>query len=184
MRAALLAALLATLAAVSFEGARVRAAAIDSSVDDADVLARHKLVIPVEGVKRDRLRDNFAEGRPGHRHEALDILAPRGTPVIAAGDGRVVKLFHSLAGGLTVYQFDSDERFAYYYAHLDRYAEGLKENTPLKRGDLVGYVGTTGNAPPNTPHLHFTIFRLGPEKRWWKGTAVDPYPFLAEFHRQ
>jgi murein DD-endopeptidase MepM/ murein hydrolase activator NlpD len=183
VRAALIAALLAALSAVSFEAVRVRAAAIDSSLGDADILSRHKLLIPVEGVPRAALRDNFDEGRPGHKHEALDILAPRGTPVVAAGDGRVAKLFRSVAGGITVYQFDSDERFVYYYAHLDRYAEGLKEGAPLKRGDLVGYVGTTGNAPKNTPHLHFAIMRMGPEKRWWKGTAVDPYPFLADFRR-
>ena len=110
-------------------------------------------------------------------------MAPRGTPVVAAGDGRVAKLFTSAAGGITLYQFDPEERFAYYYAHLDRYAEGIKEGLVLKRGDLVGYVGTSGNAPPNAPHLHFTIFRLGPDKKWWKGTAVNPFPFLDEFRR-
>jgi len=183
VRSALLAALLATLIGVSVQTVRVRAAALDSSVADSDLLAQHKLLIPVEGIPRSQLRDNFDEGRPGHKHEALDILAPRGTPVIAAGDGKIVKLFRSVAGGITLYQFDSDERFAYYYAHLDRYAEGVRENMPVKRGDLIGYVGTTGNAPKNTPHLHFTIFRLGPDKRWWKGTAVNPYPFLAEFRR-
>ena len=146
---------------------------------DVEVLQKHDLAIPVEGVKARDLRDNFEEGRGKRRHEAIDILAPRGTPVLAAGDGRVVKLFTSAAGGLTVYQFDSDDRFVYYYAHLERYAEGLKQGAVLKRGDLVGYVGTTGNAPKNTPHLHFAIFRLGPEKQWWKGTAINPYPALA-----
>jgi peptidoglycan LD-endopeptidase LytH len=90
-----------------------------------------------------------------------------------------VKLFNSVPGGLAVYQFDRDEQFAFYYAHLDRYAEGLKEGATLKRGDVLGYVGTTGNAPPNAPHLHFTIFKLGPDKRWWKGTPINPYPYLA-----
>jgi murein DD-endopeptidase MepM/ murein hydrolase activator NlpD len=90
----------------------------------------------------------------------------------------VAKLFTSAAGGLTVYQFDSGEQFTYYYAHLDRYAADLKEGTLLKRGDLVGYVGSTGNAPASAPHLHFTIFRLGPDKRWWKGPAVNPFPYL------
>jgi murein DD-endopeptidase MepM/ murein hydrolase activator NlpD len=175
--------LLAALGAVSLETVRVRAAAIESSVDDTQLLASRKLLIPVEGLPRANLRDNFTEGRGKRKHEALDIMAPRGTAVIAAGDGRVVKLFNSVAGGLTVYQFDPDEEFAYYYAHLDRYAEGLKEGVMLKRGDLLGYVGTTGNAPPNAPHLHFTIFRMGPEKRWWKGTAVNPFPFLHEYVR-
>ncbi len=150
------------------------------SADDIQALQRRRLAIPVKGVEASALRDNFDESRGKRRHEALDILAPRGTPVVATGDGRVARLFTSAAGGITVYQFDPDERFVYYYAHLDRYADGLKEGARLKKGDLVGYVGTSGNAPKNTPHLHFTIFRLGPEKRWWKGTALNPYPFLVE----
>ena len=145
---------------------------------DQEALESLRLLIPVKGVDRKALRDNFDEYRGRNRHEALDIMAPRGTLVLAAGDGRVVKLFNSVPGGLTVYQFDRDEQFAFYYAHLDRYAEGLKEGTTLKRGDVLGYVGNTGNAPPNAPHLHFTIFKLGPDKRWWKGTAINPYPYL------
>ena len=180
MRAALLAALLATLSAVSFEAVRVRAAAIESSPDDADVLAGHKLLIPVEGVKRAGLRDNFDEGRPGHRHEALDILAPRGTPVIAAGDGRVAKLFRSLAGGITVYQFDSDERFVYYYAHLDHYRKGISEGDALEQGDTIGFVGTTGNAPPDIPHLHFQVMLMPDDGKWWTGIPVNPRPLFVE----
>jgi murein DD-endopeptidase MepM/ murein hydrolase activator NlpD len=139
----------------------------------------------VQGVARARLRDNFDEGRGGggRRHDALDIMAPRGTPVVAVDDGRVTKLFKSAAGGLTVYQFDPDERFVYYYAHLDRYAEGLREGAPVKRGQVIGYVGSTGNATPGAPHLHFTIFRLGPDKRWWKGVALNPFPFLGDAPR-
>ncbi|HXN16250.1 MAG TPA: M23 family metallopeptidase, partial [Usitatibacter sp.] len=102
------------------------------------------LLIPVLGVDRARIRDNFEERRGGRRHEALDIMAARGTPVVAVDDGRVAKLFTSAAGGLTVYQFDPEEMFAYYYAHLDRYGESLREGMTLKRGDLVGYVGSTG----------------------------------------
>ena len=174
-----------SLAFLSIAGAtystRAASAGAAQSVDafDLQILEKRGLAIPVKGVAAKELRDNFAEGRAKRHHEAIDILAPRGTPVIATGDGRVVKLFTSLAGGITVYQFDPDERFAYYYAHLDRYAEGLVEGSMLKRGELVGYVGTSGNAPKNTPHLHFAIFRLGPEKRWWKGAPVNPYPFLA-----
>ena len=175
--------LLGVLGTVSLETRRLRAAAIESSVDDTQLLAKHKLLIPVEGVAQGMLRDTFDEGRGKRKHEALDIMAPRGTPVIAAGDGKIVKLFRSVAGGITLYQFDAEEKFAYYYAHLDRYAEGIKEGQVLKRGDLLGYVGTTGNAPPNAPHLHFQIFRLGPDKRWWKGTAVNPFPFLADVRR-
>ena len=151
-----------------------------ANADEMQLLASRRLLIPVEGVDRSRLRDNFDEGRGSRRHDALDIMAARGTPVRAVDSGRVAKLFDSKAGGLTVYQFDRDEKYAYYYAHLDRYAQGLKEGALLARGDMVGYVGTTGNATPTAPHLHFTIFRLGPDRKWWKGTAVNPYPFLVE----
>ena len=137
------------------------------------------LGFPIAGYRLMDLKDTFHETRGGQRrHEAIDILAPRGTPVVAVGDGRVEKLFTSEQGGLTVYQFDERERFCYYYAHLDRYAEGLKEGTILKRGNRVGYVGTTGNAPKATPHLHFAVFKLGPEKRWWEGTPLNPFPLF------
>jgi murein DD-endopeptidase MepM/ murein hydrolase activator NlpD len=141
-------------------------------------IADRKLLFPVKGFNLTNLRDNFDEERGKRRHEALDIMAARGTPVIAVDDGRVAKLFRSAAGGITVYQFDRDERYVYYYAHLDGYAQGLAEGTMLKRGDLVGFVGSTGNAPAHAPHLHFTIFELGPEKKWWKGRAINPYPLL------
>ena len=138
------------------------------------------LLMPVQGYDVKNLRDNFDETRGGVRkHEALDIMAPRGTPVVAVDDGVVTKLFRSIAGGITIYQYDRSETFVYYYAHLDRYADGLKEGQVLKRGDVIGYVGTTGNAPANAPHLHFTIFELGPEKKWWRGKAVNPFPYLA-----
>jgi murein DD-endopeptidase MepM/ murein hydrolase activator NlpD len=139
-----------------------------------------RLEMPVQGFDPKNLRDNFDETRGGLRkHEALDIMAARGTPVVAADDGVVTKLFRSLAGGITIYQYDKSESFAYYYAHLDRYADGLREGQAVKRGEVIGYVGTTGNAPANAPHLHFTIFELGPEKKWWRGKAVNPYPYLA-----
>jgi murein DD-endopeptidase MepM/ murein hydrolase activator NlpD len=94
-----------------------------------------------------------------------------------------VKLFYSVPGGRTIYQFDPEQQFAYYYAHLDGYAEGVKEGMAVKRGDVLGYVGSTGNANAAAPHLHFAIFRLGPERRWWQGTAIDPYPWLNELVR-
>ena len=121
----------------------------------------------------------FDEVRGTRRHEAIDIMAPRGTPVIAADDGVVKKLFISVPGGMTVYEFDPDQRFCYYYAHLDRYADGLHEGQLLHRGEVLGYVGTTGNAAENAPHLHFAVIRLDAEKRWWKGDYVNPYPLLA-----
>ena len=144
----------------------------------ADSSAPRPMIIPVAGVDRSAMRDMFNEVRGNHRHEAIDILAPRGTPVIAADDGVVRKLFTSGAGGLTVYEFDPDQRYCYYYAHLDAYAAGLHEGQVLHRGEVLGYVGTTGNAPKNTPHLHFALIRLDPDRRWWKGTYVNPYPLL------
>lgn len=140
-----------------------------------------KLLVPVEGVALAQLSDTFDQPRGQERHhEALDIMAPAGTPVRAAGDGRVVKLFNSKPGGITLYQFDPSEKHAYYYAHLQRYADGVKEGMQLKRGDLIGYVGATGNADPNAPHLHFAVVALTPEKQWWKGTPVNPYPMLGD----
>ncbi len=142
------------------------------------LLASRQLIIPIEGVARGALRNNFDEVRGKRRHDALDIMAKRGTPVLAADDGKVAKLFRSEFGGITVYQYDRDAKFIYYYAHLDRYAKDLAEGQFLKRGQVLGYVGSTGNAPPTAPHLHFAIFKLGSDKRWWKGTAVNPFPYL------
>jgi murein DD-endopeptidase MepM/ murein hydrolase activator NlpD len=142
--------------------------------------APRPLMMPVAGIDPSTIRDNFDEMRGGatRRHDALDILAPRGTPVVAADDGTLKKLFISVPGGLTVYEFDPDQRYCYYYAHLDAYAPGLHEGQFLRRGDLVGYVGTTGNAPKDAPHLHFAVIRLDPDKRWWTGTPINPYPLL------
>ena len=137
-----------------------------------------RLVIPVAGVRATQLIDSYQDGRPGHRHEAIDIMAPSGTPVLAAADGPLVKLFTSVPGGLTVYQFDRQGRYAFYYAHLDRYASGMAEGMPLQRGQLIGYVGTCGNAPGHVPHLHFEVHRLGPEKQWWQGAPMNPFTAL------
>jgi peptidoglycan LD-endopeptidase LytH len=145
---------------------------------DRDAALPGPLRVPVAGVVPGELRDTFDQRRGDGRHEAIDIAAPRGTPVEAVADGRIVKLFRSVPGGLTVYQFSADERYVYYYAHLDRYAEGLREGATVQAGEVLGYVGTSGNAPANAPHLHFAIFRLGPERAWWKGTPINPYPLL------
>jgi len=137
------------------------------------------LIIPVQGVVATDLRDDFNQPRSdGRTHGALDILAPHGTPVIAAVDGTIRKLFFSGAGGITIYQFDRAEERVYYYAHLDRYADGLAEGLFVPQGTVIGYVGATGNAH-GTNHLHFAIELLPPTKEWWKGTPVDPYPLLA-----
>jgi murein DD-endopeptidase MepM/ murein hydrolase activator NlpD len=137
------------------------------------------LLLPVSGIAPGQLQDTFTDARGGRVHEAIDILAPHGTPVLATDDGAVVKLFDSRKGGVTVYQFDPSQTYAYYYAHLDRYADGLREGVYIHKGDVVGYVGSTGNADPGAPHLHFQIFRLTSEKRWWQGAPVNPYPYLA-----
>jgi murein DD-endopeptidase MepM/ murein hydrolase activator NlpD len=153
-------------------------AAVSSSALDATLSGR-QLDVPVQGFDPRKLRDTFAERRNGEAHEALDIPAPRGTAVVAVEPGRIAKLFTSVPGGLTIYQFDPAGRYAYYYAHLDRYAEGLAEGAEVKQGQVIGYVGSTGNARADAPHLHFAIFRLGPERQWWKGTAVNPFPYLS-----
>jgi murein DD-endopeptidase MepM/ murein hydrolase activator NlpD len=139
-----------------------------------DLRARF-LTLPVEGTRPDQLVASFDDGRGDRRHEAIDILAPLGTPVVAVESGRIEKLFVSERGGLTIYQFDPLGRYAYYYAHLSRYADGLHEGQEVSRGQVLGHVGVSGNAPPDTPHLHFAIFQLGPEQEWWKGTPIDPY---------
>ena len=136
------------------------------------------LTIPVAGVKKEELLDTFNEMRGTRRHEALDIPAPRGTPVLAATDGRLLRLYTSQRGGLMIYTTDARERFILMYAHLDSYADGVSDGAALRRGQVIGYVGTTGNAPPNVPHLHFAIARSTDVSRWWEGTPVDPLPLL------
>jgi murein DD-endopeptidase MepM/ murein hydrolase activator NlpD len=137
------------------------------------------MLLPVAGIKPSQLTDTFNQARGSERrHEALDIMAARGTPVVAAVDGKVEKLFTSKQGGLTIYEFNTAATHVYYYAPLDHYAAGLVEGMPLRRGDVIGYVGSTGNASPEAPHLHFAIFELGPEKHWWQGSAINPYPLL------
>ena len=146
----------------------------------ADTFPR-PLIIPVQGASTKDIQDTFNDTRDGVRkHEAVDIIAPRGTPVVAADDGVVKKLFLSKPGGITLYQFDPTEQYCYYYAHLNGYAAGVHEGMKVQRGQVIAYVGSTGNADPNAPHLHFAILLLGPEKRWWQGTPIDPYPVLIQ----
>ena len=137
------------------------------------------MLAPVQGVKREDLRDSFTAIREGNlRHNAIDILAPRNTPVLAVEDGTIAKLFNSKAGGLTVYQFDPTSTYVYYYAHLERYADGLREGDRVHRQQVLGYVGTSGNAPKDSPHLHFEIAKLPASKHWWQGTPINPYLVL------
>jgi peptidoglycan LD-endopeptidase LytH len=148
--------------------------------EGARLLAQRPLLVPVAGVPPSSLSDHYELARGGRVHEAIDIMAPAGTPVVAVDDGRIAKLFTSQGGGgLTVYHYDPSSQLAYYYAHLQRYAEGLREGMEVKRGDLIGYVGSSGNANPQAPHLHFAVFRLGTPPKWWEGEAVNPYPALS-----
>jgi murein DD-endopeptidase MepM/ murein hydrolase activator NlpD len=155
------------------------AAIIGPPASSPEELKDRDLLIPIDGVKPEQLTRQFSDERSGsRRHEAIDILAPRNSPIRAVEDGTIAKLFLSKAGGITIYQFDPSTNFCYYYAHLERYADGLREGQPVKKGQVIGFVGTSGNAPKNTPHLHFAIFRLTDAKRWWEGTAIDPYDVL------
>lgn len=156
-----------------------RTGIIPKTAPEAKTLEARNLLIPVQGIAPDKLVRSFHEMRSGSReHEAIDILAPMGTPVVAVEDGTIARLFVSKAGGNTIYQFDPGREYSYYYAHLDRYADGLKEGAAVSRGQVIGYVGISGNAPKNTPHLHFAIFRLTPERQWWTGTPIDPFDIL------
>jgi murein DD-endopeptidase MepM/ murein hydrolase activator NlpD len=148
------------------------------TLSDLQVL-RHEMQVPVSGISPSMLHDTYDELRDGTRpHEALDILAARGTPVLSAANGRVLKLFNSKAGGLMVYASDSTQRFILMYGHLDAYQPGLAAGQVLHRGQPLGIVGTTGNDPATVPHLHFAIARSSNINEWWKGAPVNPYPLL------
>jgi murein DD-endopeptidase MepM/ murein hydrolase activator NlpD len=140
------------------------------------------LAIPVVGIRADQLSNTFTDSRGGGRrvHNAIDIMAPRGTPVIAATDGIVEKLFFSRGGGgITAYVRSTDGKWLHYYAHLDSYAPGLREGGRIRRGDPIGTVGISGNANPSGPHLHYAIYRMNAGERWWQGVPINPYPQLA-----
>jgi peptidoglycan LD-endopeptidase LytH len=152
------------------------------TVAEGVVVGPTGLAIPVAGIKPDQLVDTYTQARAGGQrtHDAIDIMAPEGTPVIAAAPGRIEKLFFSNGGGgVTAYVRSPDRRWSYYYAHLLSYAPGLAEGQQVRRGQVIGRVGHTGNANPAGPHLHFAILRMNPGERWWQGTAINPYPLLA-----
>jgi len=156
-----------------------RPAASATVAESGAPAAEGRLTIPVAGVAAGELVDSFADDRGGRRHEAIDIIAPAGTAVVAAGPGTVEKLFLSDAGGNTVYVRSDDRRTIHYYAHLQAYAAGLAEGQPVRRGQRLGSVGWSGNADPNAPHLHFAVRRLSPEAQWWEpAVAIDPFPLF------
>jgi len=158
---------------------------VDLADADLQYLNSEKLLIPVAGVNSSQLRDTFADARSeGRLHEAIDIAAPRATPVLAAADGTTARLFNSRLGGTTLYEFDKTGRFVFYYAHLSAYADGITEGRDLRKGDVVGYVGDTGNAGPGNFHLHFAISKLDTPWKWYPAErAIDPYPLLAGSER-
>jgi len=148
---------------------------------DATAVAHlSSLVFPVAGVDSTRLDDSFEDARDGgaRKHQAIDIMAPRGSAVLAVQDGRILRLAKSAKGGTTIYATDVEEQFVYYYAHLDRYHANVYAGRPLLRGDTIGYVGTSGNAPKNVPHLHFQVMRMPADRKYWVGQPINPFPLL------
>lgn len=181
---------MAVFVALTIAGCARQTTSVDSlpvAVSDADreFFEDHPLMVPVDGVSPRDLRDSFNAPRgPGRTHRATDILAPRGTPVVAAIDGQVIRLRQNAAGGTTAYLVDDERRYVYYYAHLDHYADAVTEGLRVRQGDLIGYVGTSGNAPSDTPHLHFQAMRLSEGQRdWWNGTPVDVRSFMTRTGR-
>jgi murein DD-endopeptidase MepM/ murein hydrolase activator NlpD len=168
---------------VTQQAEAVRNPAPDATTAPADATAvahLQGLFFPVAGMDSTRLDDSFDDPRDGgvRKHHAIDIMAPRGSAVLAVQDGRILRLSKSAKGGTTVYATDLEERFVYYYAHLDKYHGNVYAGRPLLRGDTIGYVGTTGNAPKNVPHLHFQVMRMPPDKKYWVGEPINPYPLL------
>jgi len=149
-----------------------------ASMAFVEELRSRQLEFPVQGVPPEKMVDSFDDPRTGHVHEATDIMAPRNTPVRAVETGTIARLLTNASGGITIYELDPTERFVYYYAHLERYADGLREGQKVDRGQVIGYVGTTGNAPRGAPHLHFAIFRVVDARQWRSGAPVNPYLVL------
>jgi murein DD-endopeptidase MepM/ murein hydrolase activator NlpD len=143
------------------------------------IIVVKKLMIPVAGVKPEALSDTFKDSRDGGRvHDAIDIMAPQGTPVLAVADGEIARFFDSERGGITIYQYSHDKKLIYYYAHLQRRADNLQEKQFVKQGTVIGYVGDTGNSGAGNFHLHFAIWTIDDPKRYWEGTNINPYPLL------
>lgn len=166
-------------AAAAAAPAPVPGPAASAAPEEAEAVLRgRQLMVPVAGVSPARLTDTYHEKRGSRIHEAVDIAAPRGTAVVAADDGSVAKLLTSDAGGLTIYVADRTGQLIYYYAHLDSYRPGLREGMRVRTGDVLGTVGTTGNAPANVPHLHFATGRMDARKLWYRTTPIDPRPYL------
>ena len=146
---------------------------------DSAITLPYRLIIPVAGIRPDQLLDTFTDARSeGRSHDAIDIIAPRGAAVMAAADGNIARLFTSDKGGITLYQFSPDQKFIFYYAHLERYADGIKNGKQLKQGEVIAFVGDTGNAVHGNYHLHFAIWRVPDPKKYWDGENLNPFPLL------
>lgn len=167
------------LAAVLFGTACGGARSGGRPLTDSEYLRARELMVPVHGVSRRQLRDTYSAPRDGGRaHLALDVMAKKGTRVLAVDDGFILRISENALGGRTIYLSDPARRFIYYYAHLDKWAYGLKEGQRVSRGQLIGSVGTTGNAPKDAPHLHFQLMRMGSGRQWWSGEPINPIPYL------
>jgi len=150
-----------------------------SANENPGIIVVSKLIVPVAGIKKESLSDTFSDSRSeGRSHNALDIMAAGGTPVLAATDGQLVKFHDSERGGITIYQLTTDRRLVLYYAHLQARAAGLSEGAFVKKGTLIGYVGDTGNSGAGNFHLHFAMWIVSDPKRYWEGTNVNPYQYL------
>jgi peptidoglycan LD-endopeptidase LytH len=150
-----------------------------SASADIEYLRSRQMIVPVAGADMTRVEDSFNDPRDGERvHRAIDILAPRGTPILSADDGRIVRMTTSTLGGISMYTVDPEQRIVYYYAHMDRYNDAMTTGKAISKGDTLGFVGTTGNAPKNTPHLHFQVMRWPADGKYWNGEPIDPFEFL------
>jgi murein DD-endopeptidase MepM/ murein hydrolase activator NlpD len=152
-------------------------------MSDVDYLRARALVVPVAGADMTRVEDTFADPRDGERvHRAIDILAPRGTPILSADDGKILRMTTSSLGGISMYTVDPTGRLVYYYAHMERYNDGVAAGHAIAKGDTLGFVGTTGNAPKDTPHLHFQVMRWPADGKYWNGDPIDPFDALGGVH--
>jgi len=151
---------------------------------DVEYLRSRQILLPVAGANMAKVDDSFNEGRDGDRtHRAIDILAPRGTPILSADDGKILRMSTNALGGISMYTVDAQGRLVYYYAHMDHYNDAMSPGRTIVRGDTLGFVGTTGNAPKDTPHLHFQVMRWPADGKYWNGEPIDPYEALGGLPR-
>jgi peptidoglycan LD-endopeptidase LytH len=154
-----------------------------ANMSDVDYLRARALLVPVAGADMTRVEDSFGDPRDGDRmHRAIDILAPRGTPILSADDGKILRMTNSSLGGISMYTVDPVNRLVYYYAHMDRYSDEMAVGRAIAKGDTLGFVGTTGNAPKDTPHLHFQVMRWPADGKYWNGDPIDPFDALGGIH--